>query len=655
MTKKKTGINVIIGNYFFIFLLIICTSQTVIAQADPCSKPKVEVKLINFIDKAYKQLNKQYRPQSKDAWQKQIKAKVMEALKNNSPGTQFIPDCGEDCDYQFTYSLFISGAGESKEVNGVEFSQYTAYWLESQLAANNPCGFPSQVLENERTQDDRDIYYTINRTISAYGDIGKRIQEHEKSHPAPPRGAEMDISQDRAYVSPLEKETKLKIKINVTNCKGEIVYEKHHGHRVTLPKKTKRGEIEATKGFPQKIEVQGNLLILRITQPAGASATYTLKKGVKPEIYPINIVTCSREKMVVKKTEIHISGLEIKLIPRKRVINPGEETKIDIKLSKVNTKGAKTPVPGKLIELRIKGLINGQVFPSEEIFTDKDGKAILTYLAGDEDEKVTFHARFQPKNFSEYVQGKTSVEIIRSAVTAKITITKTNTRDFNETKGQPGSYHSIEQSNYKENFKCEIFLTCEKEPRIDYKADRKSFKIKIQRYYYLVKSARIQSASYEGQYSGHGKNSDAVGLRHSWNNNRSTSGLDFKLKSRASDPSIEITFDPSTGLITRVHLPTYYLTGTINEKYNVSGVKRESRKEWRYDYKLVPYNRNETKTSDLEFYSSHPSFDDPESCWKATGNMNTKFLRGQCSQIRNHKYLTEEETYKWEVTIRKNE
>lgn len=240
-------------------------------------------------------------------------------------------------------------------------------------------------------------------------------------------------------------------------------------------------------------------------------------------------------------------------------------------------------------------------------------------------------------------------------VTAKITITKTNTRDFNETKGQPGSYHSIEQSNYKENFKCEIFLTCEKEPRIDYKADRKSFKIKIQRYYYLVKSARIQSASYEGQYSGHGKNSDAVGLRHSWNNNRSTSGLDFKLKSRASDPSIEITFDPSTGLITRVHLPTYYLTGTINEKYNVSGVKRESRKEWRYDYKLVPYNRNETKTSDLEFYSTHPSFDEPESCWKATGNMNTKFLRGQCSQIRNHKYLTEEETYKWEVTIRKNE
>lgn len=349
--------------------------------------------------------------------------------------------------------------------------------------------------------------------------------------------------------------------------------------------------------------------------------------------------------------------------PKKKKLNPGEDTTILLS-DFVEFEGRDLRPEEKIMVKAQEGRItNGKPHGKYRIFAIGNGTVTVAYRAPDqngvEQDTVTVHnvcenretGKIEPKKEI----ARTNIKIIHSSVTAKITITKTNTRDFNETKGQPGSYHSIEQSNYQENFKCEIFLTCEKEPRIVYKEDRKSFKIKIHRYYYLVKSARIQSASYEGQYSGSTKDSDSVGLRHSRNHNRSTSGSDFKLKSQASDPSIEITFDPSTGLITKVHLPSYYVTGTINEKYNVSGVKRESRKEWRYDDKLVPYNRNETKTSDLEFSSTHPSFDDPESCSKATGNMNTKFLRGQCSQIRNHKYLTEEETYKWEVTIRKNQ
>jgi len=641
MTKKKTGINVIIGNYFIIFLLIICTSQTVIAQADPCSKPKVNVKLIDISTSAYKFLNEQYQSQPKDAWQKQIQAKVIEALKNNSPGTQFIPDCGDACDYMFRYSVDITHSKRS------EINVFTIFYLSFRLVCKNPCNIPGKMVDSGQLMGDQNIHATIKQSISSLGDIGKQIQEYEKSHPVPPRGPEMDISQDREYVSPLEKEREIKIRINLKNCKGEIVYDKKFKQLVFLPKKTKRGELKATKGFPQDHDVAGNILILKITHPVGASATYTLKKGVKPEIYPINIVTCGRDKMVEKKTEIHISGLEIKVSPQKRVINPGEETKIDIKLFKVNTKGEKTPVTDKLIELRIKGLINGQVFPSEEIYTDKDGKAILTYLAGDEDEKVTFHARFQPKNYSEYVQGKTSVKIIHRKVYAKVTYIKNSTRDFSEIR--PEFYNSSEKSNMKENIKFTIYLECEEKPRIDYKFDKKSLKMKIRYYTYQIKTARISSSLYEGQISTHHKNIDAAGVRHESRCKYSKIGTDFELTPQSSKPTIGIRVDPTTGNMTRVHIHNYAVTGIVSHTSECSGVKR---KRVGVDEKLVPYDQKDTRDSDLKI-NINPTVG--EECSKVADDTNKKFLRGECSEIRKGKYLTEEESYKWEVVIRGNE
>lgn len=235
-------------------------------------------------------------------------------------------------------------------------------------------------------------------------------------------------------------------------------------------------------------------------------------------------------------------------------------------------------------------------------------------------------------------------------VTARITYTKNRTRDFNETKGQPGSYFSIEQRNRKENIRFEIFLTCEKEPRIEYEFDKKSLKMKIQRYHYQVNSARFQSATWEAQASNYIKNSDATGLRHEWNESYSASGMDFHLEPQSSRPSIEIRIDPSTGLVSRIHLPFYDITGTINTKSDISGVKRQ---KVGVEEELVPYNRNETLTKDL-IINIQPTVDDRESCWKVSDDKNKKFFRGECSQIRKGTYLIEEETFKWEVIIRKN-
>ena len=43
-----------------------------------------------------------------------------------------------------------------------------------------------------------------------------------------------------------------------------------------------------------------------------------------------------------------------------------------------------------------------------------------------------------------------------------------------------------------------------------------------------------------------------------------------------------------------------------------------------------------------------------EECSKVADSTNKKFLRGECSQIRKGKYLTEELTHEWEVVIRGN-
>jgi len=639
-------------------LLIVCLSPMAFAQADTCSKPRIAVQLSEIHDEAIELLNSKGAPQPQESWIRQIQGKVLEELRMGSPGTVFVPVDGvggalpTDCDYRFQYLITIIGAGESIKIWGdVLLSEYTAYYMGSVLAQNNPCKKKKKdwVLDVEITKVDEDVFRTIEHNIESWGDIGERIAEFERSHPVPPRGPRLEISQDPDFVSPLKEERELDIKIDVTNCKGEVVYEKSHGQRVTLPKETDRGEFSETDGFPQGMESDGNHLFLFIKQPVGASATYTLKSGADAGLEPVTITTCGIDKEETVDTEIKIFGLELHVTPEKRTISPGERTDIEIELSKVDDKGNKEPVPGKQIELEIRGLVDGDVWPSGEITTDDDGKAVLVYSAGENDKKVTFSAKFQPKNYDEFVQDEKTVSVFLPSLHAIVHYTITRTEDFYEIK--PEFYNSFKQYSTKEHRNFEIHLTCAKDPRIDYDFDKKSLEMKISRYNYEIESARIQSASLEGQTSTHNKEIDTAGVRHDWRCSYSSTGTDFQLEPQSSRPSIEIKIDPSTGLITRVHLPHYEVIGTITHESDCRGERRK--RVGNYE-QLVPYDRKETRTDDGSILTIHPHVDDRESCWNVADNTNIAFLRGECSQIREKTYLTEEETYKWEVIIRKN-
>jgi len=419
---------------FLMGLLTICLPQNLQLQEDPCSEPKVAVFLKEIDDKVFDHLYRQHPFQPKEAWLRQIQDKVMQELKKNSPKVQFISTNGkspEGCEYYFHYSLALTTAGEEKEIAGLKESAYSAYWMISGLGQIGMCGVPPKVFNHANTIDNPDIFQTIEQNIAAHGNIGDRTREYEESHRVPPRGPELEVSQEPEKVSPLEEENKLDIKIKVINCEGESVYDKRYEQHVFLPRKTDRGELKPTEGFNQKSSVSENLVTLSIISPEGASATYTLKKGIDPGLEQVKISTCGLDKKAVTETEIHISGLEIKVTPRRRTLRPGEKTQIQLEFSKVGKEGNKEPVAGKKLKLEVKGLVDGSVSPEEEVQTDENGKAMLTYWAGDSDKKVTFKAEYQPKDIPETVKGEASIKVFREAVW---TGTVTYTRSYNQIK-----------------------------------------------------------------------------------------------------------------------------------------------------------------------------------------------------------------------------
>jgi hypothetical protein len=411
-----------------ISFLIITVCPMAFAQAESCSKPRVAVQLTEIHDEVFGLLNSKSVPQPRESWIRQIQAKVVEELRMGSPDTEFVQVEGvgaalpTDCDYRFQYLLTLIGAGEDIEVAGLLHSEYTAYYMQSKLAQNNPCGGSDWLLDVEITKEDEDVFVTIEHNVEAWGDIGRRIEEYEDSQPVPPRGPKLHHSSSREDVSPLDGERSLDIKIDVTNCRGEPVYNDNPGQRVVLPKNTDRGEIEPTRSFPyQNLLVTGSHVILIIVRPQGAKATYNLKRGMEPKVETVEMTTCGIDAKLVEETEIHIHGIEIEVLPEKTVVCEGDSTPVEVKLSKVDTEGNKEPIAGQIVNVEVSGLIDGDVSPTGEVVTDEDGTAVLTYRAGGQDSSVTFKAKFQPPDYPDSARDSAVVTTCKGDLVADIT------------------------------------------------------------------------------------------------------------------------------------------------------------------------------------------------------------------------------------------
>lgn len=566
---------------------------------------------------------------------------MLTELRKNSPDTVFVPVTGaipDNCDYYFEYLLNLIGAGRDiKVAEDLYGKEYTAYWMQSTLAGNEHCGYPGWVLDVEITKNDRDLHYSIRRNIKAYGDIGKRIEEFEKSHPTPPRGPVMEESLDRESVSPLKKETELKIKIDIKNCKGEVVYDKYHGHRVILkPRVTERGEIKPTRNFPQNHLVLKNSVILFIVRPVGASATYTLKKGVEAGSDQVTITTCGVDKKIVKEVEIPIAGLNIKVTPKRKIIMPGESTRVEIKLNKVDPEGNKTPVPGRKVKITIKGLIDGKVTPPGDVTTDNQGQATLAFKAGEQDKKVWFQVNFQPQGFTESVQNQAKVEVAFPEVYARIT----KKHNYHNKYHDDSRYGVVKKGENNETRRLTVFVEFEKKPEIiTQEFDRTTMSLKPIRLSYKVKRYAVQSSSYENTGTSF----------HSWSHREeyrqssfTESGSVLKLKERNPGTTMIMNLDIKSNRIHQVSLPdfeaTLHITG--HHKYTFKELYKGTR-----DCSIGDYERKG------KFGTSIPG--DAKNCDIVSGGDGKTSLTGECRIRHERKQSFDDYFYSWEVKIKK--
>ncbi|MCK5124626.1 MAG: hypothetical protein KAR42_00075 [candidate division Zixibacteria bacterium] len=427
MTRYRIGLtNVMV---LFVFILLIVLYQPAIAQEDGCSKFTVAVRIQEIFDypdpedagigSVFETLNTQVFKLKED-WIADIEAAVMAELKKNSPNVQFIKN-GTDCDYHFRYSILNYPVLDDRLLdslgNGPRI-EITGYLLLSCIATERACiGYkPHLVLCNGAAINaDRVIFKAIKSNIAYYGDFEPRLERYEKRFPAPARGPKINKSFNRDYVSPLEDETELSIRVQVTNCKGEPVFEKHHREqKVLYQRKTKRGELTEDRNYnyyellDDKL-CTGDYIVMGIYQPKGVAAKYMLQKGIEASLDSVEIKTCGRDKDDVDTAEVKIMGLELNVTARQKEIDSGDKTKIDISFNRVDTEGAKIPIAGKTVQLNIWGLVDGTVSQSKEVVTDERGRATLTYTAGMNDEEVTFEAKYQPKGFIETVRGKARV------------------------------------------------------------------------------------------------------------------------------------------------------------------------------------------------------------------------------------------------------
>ncbi len=383
----------------FILCVLSCLAGVGSAQENPCSRPKVAVKAQFPYDKELMEyLAEKYPAQPRESWPGRIRESVLAELRMNSPDILFVPvdqQGGADCDYEIRYGVAPYGDG---------------LLMDSNLVQKNACGFLGNILNTWNTRDP-DLFRMIERNVDAHGSISQRIQEYESSHRVPPRGPEMEVSLMEEYVSPIKEERELEIKIGVRNCEGEPVYDPNHGQQVILPRHTKRGELICTKGFPQNCRSFDGSLLLEITGPQGASATFRLRKGMEASEEPLKVMTCGVDRKAVEEVSVPVQGMQMEAKAQDQVISPGEHTLIEVFLYKIAVRGQRVPAANQVIEITVKGLIDGSLSPRGKVATNEGGKVILEYRAGEKDKGIDIGARYQPEGYPDFVDAQVRVEV----------------------------------------------------------------------------------------------------------------------------------------------------------------------------------------------------------------------------------------------------
>lgn len=394
---------------FAVFFTIAGSMQTAIGQDDDCNKTKIAVS-VKIVPKAenYDHLAGEFGTRPNSEWNGFVAKMIVEVLSEYEPDITFfsLREGGRDYHYHFDAHMSLNTVGEGSD-------EHTVYWIASSLTANSNC-IPNRnwVLDAYDGKDSQ-LKQTIKNLVSQFRPMDRNIIQYEKNHPSPPRDPELNIQIEKDFISPLGKESRItEVYAKVYDCRGLLVCDTGTGGQPVYYQ-DKIDRLDLKIGRNEGGYHIGNFMVIITNKECENTGKYKLEKGVDPERKSIRFKTCrlGSGPIIEEEKELIIRGLEVEVKPDRKEIHPDEHTDIVIIFSETEPDGIKHPVEGKEIQVELTGLEDGTIKAKDGYTTNRDGKVVLDYKAGDLDEKITVRAWFEPPDYPDKAEGKASVTV----------------------------------------------------------------------------------------------------------------------------------------------------------------------------------------------------------------------------------------------------
>lgn len=478
-----------------VFLLLFTLS--VCGQDDNCQKLTVGVYFVDLYNNAYELLNEKYGTKSRLEWRHYIDDIVLENLQGSCPEINFVSALENediDPDYLFIYFLTIiaidtdikipgdsivyndpfTGEWWSTEYTDPVYNSEPGFWMFSRLVVNTPCIPILRWIVWCEITENLELEPAINEHLMGYYRMINIINKHETKHSTPAREPEMEISLEKDYLSPLDKETRqMELYVKVKDCHGRYVYYPGGGSQpVYYQKETDRCKFRNTWQCMDGPDIDGFHTVL-INKEYRAVGEYHLQKGLDPGTEEVTLKTCgisNRANRVGQKTLI-IRGLEVEVKPDRKEIFVDEGTEITITLNETDVDGNKYPVAGKDIEVHVSGVVNGKITPQGPYTTNENGEVLLTYQAGDKDSRTDITASFQPPNYPDRAEDHASITVNPLEYDATIFLKKkVIKRKYSHKERSYGSHcktHEKDDLDFSETIEASVYVTLKSVGSVD--------------------------------------------------------------------------------------------------------------------------------------------------------------------------------------------
>ena len=232
--------------------------------------------------------------------------------------------------------------------------------------------------------------------------FGEKVEEYERTHFNALRDPKMKLKiLDPGFVSPLPEEQKVNVEVATKDCR-EMFGE---GTNLFYPREADRGTIKDVKS--SEAFHWGDSWRVKTEKDGKIEFEYALKRGDDATRIAIDVKQVGRaQKEIHEVIFIPVKTLRVEVEPEKKRVAPGDETRVFVRLFKVDGQGTKEAVKGRTLDLKVTGLEDGRLEPRDKVTIDEDGVGTLTYTGGARDKTVTIEASYKPENYETTFKGE---------------------------------------------------------------------------------------------------------------------------------------------------------------------------------------------------------------------------------------------------------